>query len=181
MTKIYKIVSDEKYELCHPSNQDDFERINLTINGTSCGDTWVPITMDLIREDEGKMLLESDSPWLGSHAPIFSPRAIKTLSNLLQRNGELLSLDCSAELYLFNCTLVLDALDEEKSKIIRFSDGRIMMINQFEFRSSVVKDIAIFKIPNLRVSPVFVSQGFVDLWKRERLTGLDFKLVWKET
>lgn len=178
-TAVYEPLSLDNYELCHPVIQGDFESIHLDINGTSRVESWRPIAMRIIREDEGRRLVESDSPWLGSHALIFRPRAIQVLGPLLRQYGELLPLDCDgAELAMYNPTRVLDALNEEASDVMRFGGGRIMMIKRHVFRQDVIREIDIFKIPSLRVSPTFVSHRFVDLWRSTGLKGLEFKQVW---
>jgi len=79
---------------------------------------------------------------------------------------------------MYNPTRVIDALDEDASSVLRFSGGRIMRINRHVFRPEVVKGIDVFKIPNLRVSPTYVSQRFGDLWNSADLKGLEFKQVW---
>ena len=53
-----------------------------------------------------------------------------------------------------------------------------MRIDQYVFRPELVRDVHVFKIPNLRVSPAFLSQHFVDLWNGARLKGLEFTQVW---
>lgn len=179
MNRIYKIASSEKHELCHPVDENDFERINQLINGAPRKSQWNSPKMELIKEDEGDSLLTSDSPWLGSHAPIFRPNAIDRIGHLLTRHGELLPLDCVEKLFVFNCTSIVDALDEEKSKVIRFNNGKLMMINKFAFIIPIIKDICIFKLPNLRVNPVLVSQEFVDVWRSADLKGLEFNLIWE--
>jgi hypothetical protein len=42
----------EGYELCHPVRQDDFERINVEINGTPRACDWKLIPVRLVREDQ---------------------------------------------------------------------------------------------------------------------------------
>lgn len=176
MGKIYQVVSKDGYEFCHPVNQDDFERINAEINGRPLQAKWKPIHMQLIRQNEGKILLASDSPWLGSHALIFRQRAIDVLGSLLGQYGELLPLDCEeAELSMFNVVRVVDGLDENASNVMRFSDGRVMMVTRYVFDPEVIEGVDIFKIPTLRVSPTFVSQRFCDLWRKAKLKGLDFR------
>jgi hypothetical protein len=159
--------------------QDDFETINVQINGAPREQTWRPMAVELVHEDEGKRLARSDSPWLGSYALIFRKAALGDIQAVLETNGELLPLRCSeAELVIHNPTQILDALDESASSVIRFDNGRIMMIQQHAFRRDVIRDVDIFKIPNLRVSPTFVSQRFVDQWQDSGLTGLEFEQVW---
>jgi hypothetical protein len=177
--KIYMPSSPDNYELCHPVRQEDFELINVLINGTSRLEAWNPIPMQIIHEDKGTRFFESDSPWLGGHALIFKPQAVKAIGSLLQEFGELLPLLCNdADVMMYNPTHLLDALDEDASSVLRFTGGRIMWINKYVFRPEIIGHSDIFKIPNLRVSPTFVSQRFVDLWNSADLKGLEFKLVW---
>jgi hypothetical protein len=176
---IYTPVGLNGYELCHPVGQDDFERINVEVNGTPALSGWMPIPMRIVREDEGQELVLSDSPWLGAHALIFRSGVVEALGTMLRDYGELLPLACSeADVVVYNPTTVIDALDEAASSVLRFSGGRIMMIQRHVFRANVIGEIDIFKIPNLRVSPTFLSQRFVDRWKASGLNGLEFKHVW---
>jgi len=104
---------------------------------------------------------------------------LDALGPLLREYGELLPLKCrDADLVMYNPTRVIDALDEEASSVIRFPEGRLMWIRHHVFRADVVTDIDIFKIPNLRVSPTFVSHRFVDRWMASGLKGLEFTHVW---
>jgi hypothetical protein len=169
----------EGYELCHPVEQADFETIILQINGVPRASNWRPIAMEIIHEDEGQKLLESDSPWLGAHALILRPSATAAMMPLLGEGDELLPLFCpETDLSMFNPTRVLDALDEDASSVLRFSDGQLMRVNRYSFRPDVIGDTQIFKIPNLRSSPTFVSERFVRTWKSAGLRGLGFKKVW---
>ena len=181
MTEVYVPQSDEGFELCHPDRQEDFETLNVTIDGTPRQGTWLSPPMRLIREDQGQTLAESDSPWLGSHALIFRQQAIRELEALLLSYGELLPVACSEpNLVIFNATRVLDALDEQASGLLRFSSGRIMRITRYAFRPDIVSGIDLFKIPSLRVSPTFVSERFVSRVQAAGLRGLVFDKVWSE-
>jgi hypothetical protein len=176
---IYTPLGLDDFELCHPINGQDFERINLEINGAPRQSSWEPIPMRLVHNDEGRRLLKSDSPWLGAHALIFRENAIHLMGSTLRAHGELLPLACSeADLWIYNPTFVIDALDEASSSIQRFHNGRIMWIQQHVFRARVLGDVEVFKIPNLRVSPTFFSHRFVDRWHASGLTGLEFIQEW---
>lgn len=176
---VYTPLGTDGNELCHPINPADFERINTLINGTARQAGWKPIRMQIIREDEGKNLSYSDSPWLGSHALIFRSSVLETTSLLLERYGEVLPVSCpDVDLWVFNPTTVVDALDDEASSVLRFGDGKIMMIERYVFQAEMIADNDVFKTPSLRVSPTFVNHRFVDRWKESGLTGLEFKQVW---
>jgi hypothetical protein len=169
----------EDFELCHPIDKDDFETINVLMNGESREGSWNPLRVRLVHTDRGKKLLHSDSPWLGAHALIFRQAAVEALGPTLRKYGELLPLACSeGNLFVFNPTSIVDALDEIASSLLRFGSGRIMKVNRYVFRPAAIGEIPIFKIPNLRVSPTFVCQEIAELWERAGLTGLEFIPIW---
>lgn len=178
---VYVPIGSEGFELCHPVVDGDFERANIEISGAPIGDVWRPIRVELIKKEHGKPLLESDSPWLGSHAMIFREASVlPILGLLLAEFGEILPLNCPSErLVIYNPTRKIDALDEKASSIVRFSDGKAMMVTKYVFFSERVKGIDIFKIPDLRVSPTFLSHRFVDFWTSSGLRGLEFNQVWR--
>jgi hypothetical protein len=179
MVKIFTPTLLEGFEYCHPVNRGGFEDFISLINGNPRKAEWVPIEVEIIRDDEGEKLEVSDSPWLGSHALIFRPSAIQVLRPILEEFGELLCLKCNdSKLFVYNPTIILDALVESESRIMRYSDGRIMKIINYVFQSSILGDVTIFKIPNIRNSPTFVSERFVNLWDSENLKGLKFTQVW---
>jgi hypothetical protein len=176
---VYKALGADGFELCHPVNKEDYERINVEIGGTPLLVNWRPIPVRLIHEDEGKTLAKSDSPWLGYGPLIFRPVVVDALGSLLREYGELLPLACAeADLAIYNPTRVLDALDEAASSVMRFPDGRIMLIQKHVFRADVIGENDIFTMPEERVRPTFFSHRFVDRWKASGLKGLEFKQVW---
>ncbi len=179
LSGVYTVCGAEDAELCHPVDRADFQTLDRLLNGTSRKDEWRPIQMEIIREDEGKTLSRSDSPWLGSHALIFRLDAALAMGQVLSANGELLPLTCSdADLVVFNPTRVLDALDEAASTVTRFKNGRLMRISSHVFHADVVAGIDAFKISSLMAGPTFVSGQFVERWESQGLAGLEFTRVW---
>lgn len=176
---IYIPSSVEGFELCQPVNSDDFEKINSLVNGVERLSLWEPLPMKIVHEDEGCVLVKSHSPWLGSHALIFRREVITALGELLGSYGELLPLSCNNDdLMMFNPVKVLDSsIDESRSSIVRFSNGRVMRINRYVFLENKIKNVHIFKIGELRVSPTFFSQHFVDLWVANGFKGIKFSQV----
>ncbi len=170
---------EEGYELCQPIHKEDYENIRLLVNGELRRKTWKPIPMRIIKKDQGKKLLSSDSPWFGSDALVFKYQAVEAMTPLLQKHGELLPLLCKeTEVTMYNPTHVLEALDPEKAIIKYFPNSSdIMMVKHYSFREELVRDVDIFKLPG-RASNTFVSQRFVDLWNASGLKGLRFRLIW---
>lgn len=179
MPEIYEPLSVEGHELCQPERQEDYDTISDLIDGTSRAKIWRPIPMRLVHVDEGKKLAPSDAPWLGSDSLIFRRSVVEKLGSILSEYGELLPVACSeTELWIFNPTRVLDALDEQGSTVRRFSSGSVMRVTRYMFRAEAIVGVDIFKIPHLRVSPTFVSGRFVQLWRSAGLVGLEFKKIW---
>lgn len=168
------------YEMCHPVNEGYFVKIDSLINGETRKNGWQPIKVNIINEgDNGEKLNKSDSPWLGSNSLIIRQSAIDKIGGFLEKYGELLPLDCDEDnVVIFNPTVVVDALDENASSILRFKSGKVMRIVDYVFRPEVVTDKHIFKIPNIRASSTFVSDHFVDLWISAGLKGLKFFKIW---
>jgi hypothetical protein len=180
MVKVFRFNALDGYALCQPVRPSDFEVFSQLIDGTPRQSSWSRLKVGLVREEAGVRLEESDAPWLGGHALIFTERAVSALGGLLRESGELLPLLCDdADLWVYNPTEVIDALDEGASGVVRFKDQRIMSVQRYVFREDAVRGQKIFKIKRLRVSPSFVGEAFVGAWHRAGLRGLGFELVWE--
>jgi hypothetical protein len=176
VTRIYTAVNVEGFELCHPVAEDDFETINVLVNGAPRRASWKPVAV----LHRGRKLAHSDAPWLSSGALIFRSTVLNAMRAMLEEFGELLPLKCSdPDLVLYNPTRVIDALDEQASSVERFASGRIMSIDRHVFRTELVSNVDVFKIPNLRVSPTYLSQSFVARWEASGLKGLEFEAVFE--
>ncbi|MCK1641696.1 hypothetical protein IVA95_30170 [Bradyrhizobium sp. 157] len=98
---------------------------------------------------------------------------------LLDRSGELLPLECpEADLWLFNVLTVVDALDEEKSELVRFDDGDILDVERYVFRPDLTEGLAVFKVPQLLRGPLFLGDEFVRAVKAAGLRGPEFTQLW---
>ena len=169
----------EGFELCHPDDERDFEVVRSKVSGMPQGPTWNPISVHLVKLDEGRKLRSSDAPWFGAHALAIGEKAIGAMGDLLTNNGELLPLSCGeAKLWLFNPTVLLDALDEHASTLMRFDDGRIMYIQRPVFRPELVRDVPVFKLATLPTARMYFGGAFVDRWQKAKLKGVWFRTVW---
>lgn len=75
---------------------------------------------------------------------------------------------------------VIDALIKEKSEILYFKNSsRIMAINKFYFDTTKLKDVFLFVLP-YGPTTVFVTDRLVNMFNQNKLTGLDYKLIFKE-
>ena len=157
--------------------QGDWRPFCDLFDGTPVSGPWTDVTIgwdpDMRRKPKG------DFPSLLTHIPVFTSKAADVLSDLLEGSGELLPIMVDGEEYfLYNVTRVIDALDESRSEIIRFDDFEIMDIDVHCFFPEKIGDAAVFKIPQMVTSDVFVTDVFVDRVKSARLKGFKFPLLW---
>jgi hypothetical protein len=139
---------------------------------------WVPQDVETTSDPENAQL--SDHMLLGT-IPVFSSAAVTHLRDVLLDSGELLELRFqSIALFAYNATVFVDALREDRSQIQRFSTGRVMSVDKFEFEASKLEFYEIFKIPQLPRGFVFVTEAFVARVRRAGLLGFAFKKVWSE-
>ena len=97
-------------------------------------------------------LPKGDYPFLVLGLPVFSRRAIEALGDLLEGNGEILPTTCEGdEIFFFNVTRVIDALDESDSEVIGFDGSSEIMryreIHLFQGKTSGCFDFQDSAIP----------------------------------
>lgn len=168
----------EGYEWINCVDQADYE-VFAGFDGSYRGAAWKPLPVRRVRADEHHDLQPSDFPWLGSDALVMRRAAVDALRDMLDANGEVLSLstDDGVELFVLNA-LVLDALDEPNSALIRFpGTNRIMRIKKAAFVGSMIGGADVFRLPH-RGSSTYVSERFLQRVRAAGLRGLAFNKVW---
>lgn len=177
---IFEPLVMDGYEWVNCYDDADYETF-WSFDGSQKGTTgWTPVKVRRVRADERQAFSRSDFPWLGAHALVMRKNAVEALRAILEANGEILPLatDDGTELYVLNVTRVLEAVDEQRSDILRFPEsGRIMRVRSIAFIERVVHGIDIFRLPH-RASSTYVSDRFVKAVQEAGLEGLEFKQVW---
>jgi hypothetical protein len=177
--KVYKLKPIDDYEDIGPVDIDDMKRFRA-LDGTPWRDRWTPVRMQLISQDAyGGAYQRADVPWMSAMSLFLRDDAIKTAGPILEQYGELLPVECdSAEVVAFNAGQVLDVLDEDRSEIDRFDDGRIMGIDTYVFNGDGISPRAAFKIPQQPRGAIFYTDAVVEELNALSLAGLDWSLVW---
>ena len=178
---VYSLVADaDNYQKLDLVDEDKDWEIIYKFNGKPLAAEWRPLRVEIMDEDTGDVLPQSDCPLLFTGAPALSRRAAEILKPFLARNGELLPLDFGTEEYfVFNVTSVVDALDEEASEIVRFPDGKkVMDIKRFTFIPSRLEGVDLFKLSQQPLGGVFVTDGFVQAVRQAGLLGFHFEWLW---
>lgn len=176
---IYDIWFDSEGECISCVDDEGFEAFRR-FQGVSIADSWGTVQVVQAPIAKGGTSLPSDFLWRTSGELIMRRRAVFALRDMLEAGGEILPLTTHDEVSLFalNVTRVLDAMDEENSKVKRFSGSDdIMYVRAHAFRESLVRDVPFFKLPYYG-SPIFVGESFRERVREAGLMGLDFVLAW---
>ena len=74
----------------------------------------------------------------------------------------------------------IDALDYEKSEFDYFDDEKteIMSIDNFIFKEELIANVEAFRIKDFWSYPTFVTDKFVEKYKANNLTGIEFHCVY---
>lgn len=136
------------------------------------------------RNDENRTGPLPDFTHLGLRPfPLFSERSINALGEMLNAHGEFAAVEMNEPMRycLFNATTVVDYLDEQRSKILRFqSSNRIWRVEQHVLKASVQELPPIFKMTPTRVGQTYVSEEFVNLVQDKRLLGFQLDLLFEK-
>jgi len=153
---------------------DAFERLGgRAIDPNS----WPKIAVRVVRDGSGGT--EATDFGLVWTEPALNFRTVEALSDILRANGQILPLlSENGDYCVYNVTTLLDALDEDRSVLKRFSSGGIMSVQRFVFRPQVIAAYPIFKIPQLPRAHTFITDAFLRRVKTARLTGLAPKTLW---
>lgn len=143
--------------------------------GKSMRDTWNPV--ELITDeagDEGDMISYS----YNTNSPIFTPRALDILGDLIQDSVEILPIYHEKyHCFFLNIINVVDCLNYPKSELNKWG-----VILKYDFIDEKVKDQHIFLVhrkdsKNPSLVPI-VSDDFKERVEKHGLKGFNFKKAW---
>lgn len=110
---------------------------------------------------------------------ILDDKAASAVSQVARGEVELLPVEYKDErAWLLNVTCVLGCLDLEKSVYSTFSTGRLMNVDAYWFDPESIEGHAVFKLREMPLTRIFVTDSFKDEMERQGVRGLDFVLVW---
>lgn len=177
--KIYRLQADMDgyHTLFAPDGAG--REVPLRFDGSPRSAGWIPLKVAVWRNEEVPEDLKlSDFPSMT--VPVFSRRSVEGLWDLLEPNGEVLPLVCNeGDYFAYNITTLSEALDEDRSRMSRYSDGQIMNVKQHVFKPDLLERKAIFKLVQIPGLWEYVTEEFVQRVQELGLVGFEFKLVWE--
>jgi len=132
----------------------------------------------------GRVRNKNDFPSIG-WIPAFSQRAVDTLGDLLEENGELLPLDTNlGNYYAFNTLRKADIVDLDRSEI-NWGIGNKAEIFPYEIdrlstSAERLEGLSIFRIPQ-DIMQIYVTDIFVSRVVDSNLNGFEFAEIWPGT
>ena len=180
--KLYTPIVLEGQEWVVPRQEDNLEWL-WALHGNQQLAAWHPPRVDFLRARENGFPLEySDFPWLTGGVLILRARALQVLGPTLGDYGEVLPLVCDEPVSLLNVTTLIDALDNEASRVACFDDGSILEVEKYVFRPEAIGEAQLFRLPAdvLRQSPIYLQEPLVRRIGESGLSGVAFDLVWMD-
>jgi hypothetical protein len=177
--QVYRLEATEDASRLHCRVESEYSRVADLMAEPVAVTDWQPPSVQLIRDGSAGSA-PSDLVMLGME-PAFTRRAVDALGDLLTDNGQLLPLvSADGEFYLWNVTRVVDAFDEEKSQVLRFSSGRIMTVDRWAFKPEAVARQVVFKVPQFLRGFTFAMGTFLDRFTEAGLVGISPEPLWRQ-
>ncbi len=155
----------------------DLTEFSRRFDGKPMNRPWMDVKMGW--DPDMSSMPKGDYPSLVPSVPVFTRKAVSALRDILEANGEILPVKIAGEEYYFyNLTRIIDALDEIKSTLDRYDDGRVFYIDDYSFFADKLVGATIFKIPQMPGSWIYVNDVFVQRVQKAKLKGFWFPLMW---
>ena len=183
---IYKVNHNtEQYEWLVDDTVDDWLDICLSPAGHRFKAAWTPPkfrSINAAEEGYPGILPSGDSVGLGVTEIALGTRAMSALGSLLSRFGELLPINHPGradQLFWFNCTTLVDALDERQTIAKRFEDGGMYAFDRLWFKPQMLREAQVFMVPQCK-GFLLCTDTFKQHIEALGLTGLRFTLKWSD-
>lgn len=180
--RIWRYMEDvNQYRMFDLINQPPgFDVLDLFRTGKRLGEKWKPIKIGLWEDPENKK--EKDKPIAdfasAGTAPAINEKAKSIVSPLISRTVELLPLLSNKDSYYAMNVELVDCLDVGNSIVERFkSSNRIMSVEIYAFNWDRLEGINMFRIPELGLGRLFVTDTFKQKVEDAKLLGLLFSPI----
>lgn len=182
MLRIYQISPAEDYEWIIPEDPAGYDHIREFIANQRWEGNWKTLEAKLKKAHGKSAPKETETPWLGSHVLLLKQNGLVALKDILEMNGVVVPFfQCEGQqLHAFRATVV-DALNREASELwIMPKTDRVISIEKPVFRLESIGDRDLFRVmlPEAPcTSPIYVSERFVERYRKKKLRGLEFHEV----
>ena len=177
MTQIFRVGPLDRAQWVMPP-PGTFPNLHGKLRDGSLAADWTPLAIETLRVDQGNQLEPVDLPWFAGFGLALTEEARGLLTEVLPTNGVLLPLRHPEMTMTLFVPPTEEVLDLSRSEVIRLPSGGAMDIRSYEFHTSTLDHVTIFRLPQLPIGPMFATDRFVKGLHESALTGLTLSPVW---
>jgi len=158
------------------SSRTELHLLDNLKSNISLLDDWkvIPVNITDEEEDENKKPI-ADFVAIDLAFEAISEKTQLVLAPLINKQVEFLPFETPMGVYYGLHVRYVDCLDAEHSEVFRFKNsGRIMEVENYAFHWERLDQIHIFRLAELGLSRLFVSDEFRHVVEKNGLTGLEF-------
>jgi len=172
MMKIYELKNDsDTYKWLE--TKEDKEAVEF--NGLSLVDKWVP--WEVTTSKKKREL--PDSPALCAGVKVVNDKTKRILENVLQNEVEFLPLNHPSEsFWIIHVINVVNAVDYDTAIPFRATPTIITHFKKHGFYEGKLANQWIFKLPEMPLTRIYVTEIFKEVIEQNKLTGFKFEEVW---
>lgn len=153
-------------------NLGDMRPYRGKFNGKPISQEWIPLQIEEL--DKNAKIYDYCKM---ANIPILSEKAVHTLRDFLEGKVEILPCEHdTGTYYAINIINVIDCIDYEKADIDQTKV--VPEITKYAFIQSLLEGEKIFKIPQYKVTKIYVTDEFRKRVLESNLTGFEFIELW---
>lgn len=157
---------------------EDLDLGEMLKKGTPLGEKWSALQLRFWEGDKGYKRKEKKKPLADfteiTLMPLISVHGRGKMESLIVAQVEFLPFETPVGPYYGLHAQYVDCLDTSRIEAHYFSDGRVMRVVKYTFHWERLEGVHIFRLPELGVSRLFVSDEFKRVVEENNLTGLLF-------
>jgi hypothetical protein len=135
---------------------------------------WVPIRVELFEDELSKETNKEVSDFMQLPGYTVNKKAKELYEELVSETVMFLPIITPVgEYWTMNIKLV-NCLDQTNSEIKRFPNGNILRVIKYSFSYEKVRNLLIFRIPEMEGKALYVTEKFKEIYEKNELTGLIF-------
>lgn len=181
LTSVFRIRYNYDDFVCITTSESNIRHLVEidAFKGEKLASQWKPLHVwpqDEYEDDRPRVL--GDFARFAAGCLVMSKRAADGLSRFLAERGEFLKLVSDSPLVAWNCTRVINALDPDRTRGVKYPGGtRYIRISKYAMRENAIIGEHAFKVPERPGTDIFVSAAFVEAVSELNLTGLRLEPV----
>ena len=177
----YKIYGADNFEHVNFLDESYYEKLTQLKNQKTIEFGDKP-QVELVKPDWRQKAKKADFPGYGTNFIFMRDYVYDKDKAFFEQFGVLFPVYSNKgdKLYVFNCDLLEDALDEEKSEFVRFDSGKVMMVEKHVFKNTIPESRIMFRIPYTN-NPIIVTDKFIEYYNANNYNGMNFKKLHNAT